>query len=174
MKFPLLGEKEPPLYIFDLDGTLADCRHRLHILENRDLYPNSTDRWKVFHRACTRDPVIPSVFSIFKMLLQQENTEVVILTGRSSVACMETCAWFHRVNFPNGFQPKNLFMRKQGDCRDAVDFKYHFYRNVMGRRDRQRLVTVFEDEQRLVNMWRDLGVECLQPVIPEEKKADDR
>ena len=40
-----------PLYIFDLDGTLALTEHRQHILDNKD----DPQRWRRFYAACDRD-----------------------------------------------------------------------------------------------------------------------
>jgi phosphoserine phosphatase len=47
-----------PLYIFDLDGTLALTEHRQHILDNKD----DPQRWQRFFagRFTTRKPTGPS------------------------------------------------------------------------------------------------------------------
>jgi len=51
-----LSEPSPsdarPLAVFDVDGVLADVRHRLHHLEARP------QRWERFFRAADRDPVL--------------------------------------------------------------------------------------------------------------------
>ena len=40
-----------PMYIFDLDGTLANIEHRVHILKNTD----NSNRWRDFYAACDKD-----------------------------------------------------------------------------------------------------------------------
>ena len=40
-----------PLYIFDLDGTLCNIEHRLHLLDNK----TDKDRWDKFYKACVND-----------------------------------------------------------------------------------------------------------------------
>ena len=47
-----------PLYIFDLDGTLALTEHRQHILDNKD----DQQRWQKFFAACVDDhPNLPVI-----------------------------------------------------------------------------------------------------------------
>ena len=45
-------------YIFDIDGTLADCSHRLHYIsgENKD--------WDTFYKECVNDKPIMDVVEI--------------------------------------------------------------------------------------------------------------
>ncbi|MGH3587556.1 MAG: hypothetical protein ACRDQ0_14645, partial [Pseudonocardia sp.] len=49
----LAPSAEPrPIAVFDIDGVLADVRHRLHHLE---AYPQ---RWEPFFQAAGRDPLL--------------------------------------------------------------------------------------------------------------------
>lgn len=52
-----------PLYIFDLDGTLANCQHRVTLLNTDD--PN---RWRKFYAACDLNTPIHPVINIFDAL----------------------------------------------------------------------------------------------------------
>ena len=64
-----------PLYIFDLDRTLADTSHRTH-------YNRGTDKdWRGFFAAAKNDPPIRSGVETFKALSRV--AEVWIWTGRS-------------------------------------------------------------------------------------------
>lgn len=54
-----------PLYIFDLDGTLADLTHRLHFLENK----TDKRRWDKFHAACSKDKPKYNVIWLFNTLI---------------------------------------------------------------------------------------------------------
>ena len=52
------------LYIFDLDGTLADCQHRTPILAEK--YDNN--RWRRFYAACDKDRPVPHVIDVMERL----------------------------------------------------------------------------------------------------------
>lgn len=53
-----LVQRAKPLYIFDLDGTLADCQHRVPILAEKD----DPNRWRRFYAACVDDtPIMPVI-----------------------------------------------------------------------------------------------------------------
>jgi hypothetical protein len=42
-------------YLFDFDGTLADCTHRLHHIKG------SRKNWRAFFAACSKDGPIPHI-----------------------------------------------------------------------------------------------------------------
>ena len=46
------SQKQKPLYIFDLDGTIADISHRRHIIESDT---RDSGKWRRFYSACDRD-----------------------------------------------------------------------------------------------------------------------
>ncbi len=67
------------IVIFDLDGTLADGTHRLHLLP-KDNY-NETWAWKPFNMACKDDAPIKDNIELCNAL--NSRYAVIILTGRS-------------------------------------------------------------------------------------------
>lgn len=60
--------------VFDLDGTLADCRHRVHFVtgEEKD--------WDSFYGACIYDEPIKAMVDLFRDLRGTNHIE--IWTGR--------------------------------------------------------------------------------------------
>lgn len=96
-----------PLAVFDVDGVLADVRHRLRHVEAR---PKD---WDAFFAAATQDPPLAQ-----GVLLAQESAkdcEVVYVTGRPERCRDDTLAWFARHHLPAG----QLAMRRKGDRRPA-------------------------------------------------------
>ena len=73
--------------IFDLDGTLADGAHRLHLLPSVDL--RLTDSWNEFNRASKDDSPIHSTIEVCNIMVQA-GLRVIILTGRSDIVRAET------------------------------------------------------------------------------------
>ena len=63
-----------PLAVFDIDGVLADVRHRLHHLERR---PKD---WDAFFDAALDDPVLTEGVALAREA--RKDCEVVYVTGR--------------------------------------------------------------------------------------------
>ena len=63
------------LYVFDLDGTLADLNHRLHLIKGKK------KDWPSFYRSCVSDKPKHWVISLLNMC--RKDGEILILSGRS-------------------------------------------------------------------------------------------
>lgn len=156
---------QQPLYIFDLDGTLALNGHRQHLLD--DL----TDpiRWPKFFAACDKDepnwPVIKTLLWLASM-----GAEIQVWSGRSDEVRHLTLAWMQQTGlmnynpFVDAHFPISLTqfrMRKAGDFTPDEELK-HGWLMELSDEDRARLVAVFDDRAKVVKMWRDCGVPCFQ------------
>lgn len=130
-------------YVFDLDGTLADCSHRLHHLERKD--------WRAFFAACGEDGLIEHMRAVFWALAANDN-RVEIWSGRSDECRAETEAWLDR----HDIVPSALLMRTAGDHRPDDEVKREFLRGG-GVPD-----MIFDDRKRVVDMWRAEGIPCAQ------------
>lgn len=146
-----------PLYIFDLDGTLALIEHRLYILDWE-----SRDKWRHFYAACDKDqPNEPVIATMERLRLA--GAEVWIFSGRSDEVREKTIAWLaHHTSFmTHELEGPMLMMREEGDYTADDMLKKQWLDNML-REDRTRLVAVFEDRDRMVKMWRSDGVPCFQ------------
>jgi phosphoglycolate phosphatase-like HAD superfamily hydrolase len=141
---------ESPLYIFDLDGTLADCRHRLHYIPHD---------WPAFHAACVYDQPIMSNIKTLHTLYYAANCDVWIVSGRNECARAATMHWLEQHNI--WVENEELMMRADGDFRPEDVVKQEVLDNMLDE-DRARIVAVFDDRQRVVDMWRRNGVTCFQ------------
>lgn len=154
-----------PLYIFDLDGTIALINHRRPLLESK-----AQDRWQKFFAACIDDepngPVIDTL-----MALRRSGAECWIWSGRSDEVRSQTVEWLckHSVfGNPTGalpawpfMHPHRFRMRRAGDYMPDDELKLHWL-TEMSQADRSRLVAVFDDRDKVVAMWRAAGVPCFQ------------
>lgn len=149
-----------PLYIFDLDGTLALIQHRRRFVEG--------DRkdWRAFYAACDMD--VPNTPVIRTMeALRHCGCEVWIFSGRSDEVRDKTVAWLaEHTSFMTWELGVALTMRKSGDY-TADDALKREWLDGMLVDDRRRLVAAFDDRDRVVAMWRAAGVACFQ-VAPGE------
>lgn len=133
--------------IFDLDGTLANIDHRTHFVRNgrRD--------WDSFFRECVNDLGVPHVIETFHAHLAAGH-KVRIWSGRSDVVRCETEDWLSDM----GIDPCYLqHMRAAGDNTPDVDLKRYWLSQADPRPD-----LVYDDRQRVVDMWRAEGVPCFQ------------
>lgn len=153
-----------PIYIFDLDGTLALIEHRLHFIQQ------SPKDWRGFFGAVGDDkPNLPVIRTMQRLIAG--GAEVWVWSGRSDECKDATVQWL-KVHgcwpqtsrwFPN---PDAFRMRKAGDYRDDVVVKGEWLDQI-DPPEFERLTAVFDDRARVVQMWRDAGVPCFQ-VAPGE------
>lgn len=161
-----LGLDEPPpetpdvipLYIFDLDGTIANIEHRRHLVEKREGGPQPD--WDEFYRRCVDDWANWPVISTLVALLDR-GCDVWIWSGRSSMVMNETREWLRlRISHERAIEI-DLQMRDEGDFTPDDALKERWL-GEMSDLDRRRLVAVFDDRDKVVAMWRRNGVACFQ------------
>ena len=136
-------------YIFDIDGTLADCTHRIHHIEK---HPKD---WDSFFAASHADAPILHMIELYRLCATKY--PVICVSGRSDTCRTRTEDWLveHCGNLPWA-----LYMRKTGDHRDDDIIKAELLAQLRG--DGWIPVMVFDDRTRVVNMWREHGIPCLQ------------
>jgi phosphoglycolate phosphatase-like HAD superfamily hydrolase len=122
-----------PLAVFDVDGVLADVRHRLRHVESR---PKD---WDAFFAAAVDDPPLAEGLELARA--SAEDCEVVYVTGRPERCRRDTVEWFRRHGLPEG----RLAMRRPGDRRPARAAKPQLLRELA--RGRVVAVVVDDDEQ---------------------------
>src|SRR3712207_7605057 len=98
-----------PYAVIDVDGVLADVRHRLRFLERR---PKD---WRAFFRAAPQDPVLETGRDTAVRLA--EVCQVVYLSGRPEHCRRDTEEWLARHGLPEG----RLLLRRGGDFRPAKE-----------------------------------------------------
>jgi hypothetical protein len=150
-----------PLYIFDLDGTIALIEHRKHILAWE-----SRDKWRHFYAACDKDwPNDPVINTMER--LRHAGAEIWFFSGRSDEVRAKTTEWLCKhTSFLSWELDTALTMRAEGDY-TADDVLKKSWLDGMLVDDRRRLVAAFDDRDRVVAMWRAAGVPCFQ-VAPGE------
>ena len=155
------------LFIFDIDGTLADLTHRLHYIKfnasmhgfERDFKPN----WDAFHEHVDKDEPIEPVIKLCETLLITNN-DVWFFTGRMEHSRRKTYRWlFNNIRWfhNHDLYDHQLVMRQTGDFRPDYIIKKEMLDNMLDE-DKERLVCIFDDRQQVVDMWRKNGITCLQ------------
>jgi len=128
------------LAVFDVDGVVADVRHRVHHLD----YPRS---WTAFFGGAADDPLLAEGARLVADLGSQH--EVVWLTGRPEWLRSVTEDWFAEHGLPGG----ELFMRPNHDHRPARLFKLSVLRKLAPR----GIAAVIDDDPDVIDTISDAG-----------------
>ena len=136
-------------YLFDIDGTLADCEHRLHHIRKQ---PKD---WRAYFAEAAGDTPIPHIIEIAKLIGYSGRT-VIYVSGRSDECRAATLDWLRRHGLPDG----TLFMRQAGDHTDDDILKSQMLDAILLLGFQP--VMAFDDRDRVVKMWRERGIPCAQ------------
>ncbi len=134
--------------IFDIDGTLAECRHRLHFVTD------GVKDWAGFFSMLEDDPTHEPIAKLLRFLHGQ--IAIIITTGRPANYLEGTERWLARHNLPYA----KLYMRAKGDYRQDATIKREILAQI--RADGFEPMLVVDDRQQVVDMWREEGLVCLQ------------
>lgn len=120
------------LAVFDIDGVVADVRHRLHHLHRHN--------WHRFFAAADTDPLLAEGAALVADLAASH--EIVWLTGRPEWLRPVTTSWLDRHDLPGA----ELHMRRDGDYRPARDYKL----DVLGRLRSRGVAALVDDDPEVV------------------------
>lgn len=133
------NDKLPKAVICDLDGTLA-----LH--NGRNPYDAST---------CDQDLVnTPVAEAVWKY--GRDDYQILFTSGRESQYRPQTIEFLKKA----GMSSYQLFMRETGDKRKDHVVKLELYEKYIS--GNYNVEAVFDDRQRVVDMWRDVGLTVFQ------------
>lgn len=85
--------------------------------------------------------------------------ELWLFSGRSDVVAGRTAGWLVLNSIAHLFEKRRF--RREGDYTPDDKLKRAWY-DEMSEQDRERLLLTFDDRDRMVAMWRGLGVPCFQ------------
>lgn len=148
--------------MFDIDGVVADVRHRLHLVEGR---PKD---WPAFFAAAAEDPGLER--GIDRVLAAVADHEVVWLTGRPRSLRAVTRRWLA----DHGLPVTELIMRSERDYRPAPVLKLAELNKL-----RARQVELFvDDDAKVIAAAAGAGFPAVladwMPAPPVLSEAQDR
>jgi len=129
-------------YIFDLDGTLSDSRHR-------DEYAQRGE-WDTFHGLAYLDKPRKDVEALYRILSVKES--VIILTGRTEKYREATRIWLNRFNF----MYYELIMRPNGNYMKSPDWKLGVLSSI------KSTTMVFDDRKDIVMKLLENNIPAIQ------------
>lgn len=146
-----INPSEVKLLLCDIDGTVADLTHRRHYVATKP------KNWPAFNENIHLDKPINWVIDIVNKL-HYGGTKVVMCSGREGTTIIKrkTKNWL----LENGVLHNDLYMRKAMDYRGDDIVKKELLDQI--RKDYGEPDLVLDDRDRVVQMWRDNGVRCIQ------------
>ncbi|MGW0245111.1 phosphatase domain-containing protein [Nocardia goodfellowii] len=129
---------KPRAIIWDIDGTLA----------------HMTGRSPYDYTRVSEDDVDESVRHLANMLYPDHRN--IVVSGRSEDCRPETVRWLE----DKTVSYDDLYMRQAGDSRDDAIVKYEIFRDLIA--PHYNVIGVFDDRDRVVDMWRRIGLKCFQ------------
>jgi phosphoglycolate phosphatase-like HAD superfamily hydrolase len=136
----------------DVDGTLANTEHREHFLTVRPR------KWKEYLEAANEDKPYEDIVWLVK-LLKETGNKILIVTARSEKEREQTKNWLDKVAGLEGVYDK-IYMRGSEDYRDHRIVKKELLDDI--RSDGYDPFMVLDDHNGVVEMWRNIGIRCLQ------------
>lgn len=152
-----------PLAVIDIDGVVADVRHRLHLIERKP------KRWDDFFARSADDPPLPTGVELVLELAADH--EVIWLTGRPERNRALTERWLA----DQGLPVTTLLMRRERDFRPAREAKRDQLRRL--RKDREIAVVVDDDPSVVATLTADGFPVRLADWLPHSstlQKAQER
>jgi phosphoglycolate phosphatase-like HAD superfamily hydrolase len=152
------------LAVIDIDGVLADVRHRLHHVSAR---PKD---WRAFFAAAPDDPLLDEGARVVRALAEVH--DIVYLSGRPEVCRDDTLAWLGLHDLPRA----DVHLRPRDDRRPGRFYKV----DALHRFAESRQVAVLVDDDPLVcDAARAAGYDVLpatwmgeQPELLEAQEVD--
>lgn len=150
------------IYVFDIDGTIANNEHRSHLLPSSDLHLTSS--WKGYNKACSGDsPIIPM---INMMNTLADLSPVYIMTSRSDEVEWMTLEWLQ----DNDIEYDSIYMRSRHDNRKDYKMKEEWLNEISGG-DKSNVV-IFEDNPQVIKHLRSCGYTVMAVCEYEELPKD--
>ena len=131
-----------PLAIVDIDGVVADVRHRLHHVESRP------KNWDAFFAGAAHDP--PHAEGVTLVTELAADHEVIFLTGRPNRMRSATQKWLDN----HGLGGHRLIMRSHRDFRPAAKIKLELLRELS---EGRTVALVVDDDPVVITTMRDAG-----------------
>ncbi|MEO8887860.1 MAG: hypothetical protein ABI429_00990 [Jatrophihabitantaceae bacterium] len=139
--------------VFDVDGVVADVRHRLHHLSLRHA-------WSAFFRDAAEDALLPEGARLVADL--QDRHEIIWLTGRPEWLRELTRDWF----VGHGLPDTELHMRPEHDYRPARQYKL----SVLHRLQPREVAAFIDDDDEVIEAALAAGFPAvLADWVPRER-----
>jgi len=146
------------VWVFDIDGTLADNEHRMHHLDN------GKKEWDAFFAKQHLDePFQPVIDVLHALANDRPDDAVIIVTARDERFREDTLEWLNR-HIP-WISHDHMYMRPRGFRGDDDKMKVDIIKTWLQRHPNYKVGAIFDDRHRIIDAFRNEGwytFECNQ------------
>ena len=140
--------------IIDLDGTLCDCSQRVHLAQ--------AGKWDDFHSLISEDQPFKDVASFIDLISNLEFVSIIMLTGRNESYRNQTDRWMNK----HSIVCDRLIMRPDKNFESDHVLKPRMLCDELFEGNfekmKEEVIVVLEDRDKVVEAWRNLGIDCWQ------------
>lgn len=145
--------------VFDIDGVLADCSHRLKYIQGED---KDYDSFYSYDEILKDKPIL----NLDKILLNiqcagSSDIDIRFITARNIKSITATAEWLEKY-FSIMVEEGDILMRPEKDWRPAYQVKEDLIKKHIGF---ENILFAFDDDDKVVEMYKKHGVMCYKPNI---------
>lgn len=152
--------------VFDIDGVLADCSHRLKYIQGKD-----KDYDKFYSdEEIMKDRLILDITDIiiafgnlddYTYVDEEDRTRIIFVSGRNRKCLRSTIRWLEK-NLNVCIDEDNLFIYPENDWRPDYQIKEDLIKKHIGF---ENILFAFDDDDKVNDMYKKHGVICYKPNI---------
>ncbi len=176
------------MIIFDLDGTLADCEHRRHFVEDptdscyfcyhslknydKEIDPTTCicstcgrnpvtwkKNWKAFYEACDKDTIISPIRCLFDFIgMNGQSHKLNIWSGRCESVREKTEKWLRNYSFAYATREFEIELKMRPIGDYTPDDELKERWLDEALKEGKTIDFVFDDRPKVVRMWRRRGI----------------
>ena len=147
--------------VFDIDGVLADCSHRLKYIQGKN---KDYDKFYSYDEILKDKPI----FNLDEVLVRIQNSDkedtgvdIKFVTARNIKCVTATAEWLERY-FNILVEEGDILMRPKNDYRPAHEVKESLIEKHIGF---ENILFAFDDDDKVNEMYKKHGVMCYKPNI---------
>lgn len=145
--------------VFDIDGVLADCSHRLKYIQGED---KDYDSFYSYDEILKDKPIL----NLDKILLniqcaESSDIDIRFITARNIKSITATAEWLEKY-FSIMVEEGDILMRPEKDWRPAYQVKEDLVKKYIGF---ENILFAFDDDDKVNEMYEKHGVMCYKPNI---------
>tara|TARA_R110002153_G_scaffold62147_2_gene167234 strand:+ start:1080 stop:1730 length:651 start_codon:yes stop_codon:yes gene_type:complete len=149
-----------PTVIFDIDGTLADITHRVHLAQAK--------KFNEFFDAMVDDvpngPIVALLNGILNTGSLDTYLQVIYCTGRPEKYRSVTQSFINDIQGYSRDCPLLMRPNKQRSVPD-YEIKQGMLDGILNHVSKENILYAVDDRQQVVDMWRSNGITCLQCAV---------
>lgn len=149
-----------PTVIFDIDGTLADITHRVHLAQAK--------KFNEFFDAMVDDvpngPIVALLNGILNTGSLDTYSQVIYCTGRPEKYRSVTQSFINDIQGYSRDCPLLMRPNKQRSVPD-YEIKQGMLDGILNHVSKENILYAVDDRQQVVDMWRSNGITCLQCAV---------